>query len=86
MQRKAKQFSPNEISIELDGDFEDSSAANNTFFAEIDEVRNVMGKLSEDVTSMKLRQRSLLAQTIVDESEKVFFLFTRFCLYVYKYK
>ncbi|VBB33779.1 unnamed protein product [Acanthocheilonema viteae] len=42
----------------------------NSFFAEIDEIRNVMAKLSDDVASMKMQLRSILAQTIVDSSEK----------------
>ncbi|CAG9530412.1 unnamed protein product [Cercopithifilaria johnstoni] len=55
-----------EIDIESNIDFPQSGS----FFAEIDEIRNLMAKLSDDVASMKMQFRSILAQTTVDGVEK----------------
>ncbi|VDN30262.1 unnamed protein product [Gongylonema pulchrum] len=70
IERKAKLFWSSDVSIAMDGDADNSSALDSTFFAEINEIRNVLAKLSDDVASMKIRQHSLLAQTIVEEKEK----------------
>lgn len=72
MQRRADQFLTEDnafitINVEPNATFSRGSS----FFAEIDEIRNVMRKLSDDVTSMQMQLRSILARTIVDDNEKV---------------
>uniref|UniRef100_A0A0R3RN84 SynN domain-containing protein n=1 Tax=Elaeophora elaphi TaxID=1147741 RepID=A0A0R3RN84_9BILA len=69
--RKADQFLTDDNAfIEIDVEPKISFSQDSLFFAEIDEIRNVMAKLSDDVTSMKMQFRSILAQTIVDSNEK----------------
>ncbi|VDK89375.1 unnamed protein product [Onchocerca ochengi] len=69
--RKADQFLPNDDTIiTIDGESNVSFVQDGSFLAEIDEIRNVMTKLSDDVASIKMQLRSILAQTIVDDNEK----------------
>uniref|UniRef100_A0AAF5RU19 t-SNARE coiled-coil homology domain-containing protein n=3 Tax=Wuchereria bancrofti TaxID=6293 RepID=A0AAF5RU19_WUCBA len=69
--QKADQFLTDDYTlISIDAEPNVTFACNSSFFAEIDEIRNVMAKLSDDVASMKLQLRSTLAQTIVDGNEK----------------
>lgn len=71
MQRKADQFlTDNDAFIAID-EPNISFPQGSSFFAEIDEIRKVMAKLSDDIASMKIQLRSILAQTIVDDNEKV---------------
>ncbi|EFO14926.1 hypothetical protein LOAG_13588 [Loa loa] len=71
--QKADQFTTDDddnafISIDIESNI--SVTRGGSFFAEIDEIRNLMAKLSDDVASMKMQLCSILAKTIVDSNEK----------------
>uniref|UniRef100_A0A1I7VC49 t-SNARE coiled-coil homology domain-containing protein n=2 Tax=Loa loa TaxID=7209 RepID=A0A1I7VC49_LOALO len=71
--QKADQFTTDDddnafISIDIESNI--SATRGGSFFAEIDEIRNLMAKLSDDVASMKMQLCSILAKTIVDSNEK----------------
>uniref|UniRef100_A0A915Q2Z9 t-SNARE coiled-coil homology domain-containing protein n=1 Tax=Setaria digitata TaxID=48799 RepID=A0A915Q2Z9_9BILA len=68
--RKASEFLTNDPSISIDVESNISCTQNDSFFAEIDEIRNLMTKLSDDVSNVKMQLRSILARTIVDGNEK----------------